>query len=174
LKAELALFDASEWISHFNTRDYTGGWSGIPLRSPGGVAYHIVPDIMGYKDFQDTPFLARCTYIPVVLATFQCPLKAVRLLNLHAGSSIREHVDHDLDYEHGEVRLHIPVQTNHNVAFYLNGVRLFMEEGECWYTNVNLPHRVDNTSATDRIHLVIDCAVNDWLRTFFKTASSVD
>jgi hypothetical protein len=32
------------------------------------------------------------------------------------------------------------------------------------YLNVNLPHRVAHRGAADRIHLVIDCVVNDWLR----------
>jgi hypothetical protein len=38
-----------------------------------------------------------------------------------------------------------------------------MKEGECWYLNFNLPHRVKNSGTADRIHLVIDCVVNDWL-----------
>jgi len=35
---------------------------------------------------------------------------------------------------------------------------------------VNLKHRVDNQSTTDRIHLVIDCVVNEWLAAFFPLA----
>jgi hypothetical protein len=30
-----------------------------------------------------------------------------------------------------------------------------------------LKHRVENQSKTDRVHLVIDGYVNDWLREFF-------
>jgi len=107
-----------------------------------------------------------------VLALLHCPLTAVRLLRLKAGSSIREHSDYRLGYEDGEVRLHIPVVTNPDVNFFLAGQRLSMQEGECWYLNVNLPHRVDNQSTTDRIHLVIDCVVNDWLAEFFSIKAS--
>jgi hypothetical protein len=32
-----------------------------------------------------------------------------------------------------------------------------------WERNINLPHRVHNRSAVDRVHLVLDCVVNDWL-----------
>jgi len=53
------------------------------------------------------------------------------------------------------------------VAFYLAGQRVPLMPGECWYVNVNLPHRVDNQSDLDRVHLVIDCVVNDWLAGFF-------
>ena len=38
-----------------------------------------------------------------------------------------------------------------------------MQEGEAWYLNFNLPHRVKNGSSSDRLHLVMDCTVNDWL-----------
>jgi hypothetical protein len=38
-----------------------------------------------------------------------------------------------------------------------------MQEGECWYLNLSLPHRVVNQSSTDRVHLVIDCKVNAWV-----------
>jgi hypothetical protein len=39
--------------------------------------------------FADTPTLAACPYFRAVLATFACPLQAVRLMRLAAGSSSR-------------------------------------------------------------------------------------
>ncbi|WP_339705616.1 aspartyl/asparaginyl beta-hydroxylase domain-containing protein [Algoriphagus aquimarinus] len=39
-----------------------------------------------------------------------------------------------------------------------------MKEGECWYLRLSDPHRVLNEGETDRIHLVMDLKVNDWLR----------
>jgi hypothetical protein len=47
-----------------------------------------------------------------------------------------------------------------------------MNEGELWYLNVNQPHHVTNRSTTDRIHLVIDCVVNDWLREVLLAAAA--
>jgi hypothetical protein len=47
-----------------------------------------------------------------------------------------------------------------------------MNEGECWYLNVNFPHKVANRGATDRVHLVIDCAVDDWLRALVLKATA--
>ena len=41
------------------------------------------------------------------------------------------------------------------------GTPLPMGEGECWYINFNLPHRIHNRGTTDRVHLVIDCVLND-------------
>src|SRR5205085_10556644 len=93
---------------------------------------------------------------------------------LAAGSKIREHRDLNLGDETGEVRLHIPIVTNPAVEFFLDGVRIVMNEGECWYLNFSLPHRVDNRGVTDRIHLVIDCQVNDWLRELIESDGASD
>lgn len=168
LKADLAQIQPDDWVDHFNQSIYEGEWSGVALRSVGGRPMQLYPDPTATDDFADTELLLRCPYYQRVLSTFQCPLTSVRLLRLKAGSSIREHRDYRLGYEDGEVRLHIPVITNGDVAFFLQGERVWMAEGECWYLDVNLPHRVDNRSATDRIHLVIDCVVNEWLANFFR------
>lgn len=167
LQADLLKIEPGEWVNHFNQSIYEGDWSGVALRSVHGKAMQLYPDPTATGSFADTELLARCPYYQSVLRTFACQLTAVRLLRLRAGSSIREHRDYRLGYEDGEVRLHIPVVTNPNVAFFLQGERVWMAEGECWYLNVNLPHRVENQSKTDRIHLVIDCVVDDWMSQFF-------
>ncbi len=164
LQADLAGILSEEYVRHFNTGYFEGDWSAVPLRSVGGSATQIYPDPTARDKFADTPLLARCPYIRQVLAALPCPQHAVRFLRLKAGSVIKEHRDYELGFEDGEVRLHIPVITNPAVEFMLNQVRVILNEGECWYLNVNLPHRVANRGTTDRIHLVIDCVVNDWLR----------
>jgi hypothetical protein len=163
LQHDLASLSSSEWVAHFNKPYYEGEWSGVALRAVNGEDGRLYPDPTARAKYADTPTLARLPYIRDVLATFQCDLEAVRLLKLRAGSSIREHRDYNLGYEDGEVRFHVPVLTNPEVEFYLNGQRVIMGEGECWYLNFNLPHKVVNHSPTDRIHLVIDCIVNDWV-----------
>src|SRR5919199_474999 len=140
LQADLAQIQPNEWVAHFNKSVYEGDWSGVALRSVDGDARRITPEPIGSDAYRDTEVLARCSYFREVLATFQCPLVSVRLLRLKARSSIAEHRDNRLGYEDGEVRLHIPIVTNQNVAFYVAGERVPMKPGECWYTNVNLPH----------------------------------
>lgn len=167
LRADLARVAPSEWIAHQQKRHYDGQWSGVALRSVGGASDNILPETREAEAFHGTALLARCPYFQEVLATFRCPQHAVRLLRLHAGSNIAEHVDRALDFDEGEVRLHVPIVTSEAVKFFLDGARLVMAPGECWYTNVNLPHSVENHGAIDRIHLVIDCAVDDWLRDLF-------
>src|SRR5207253_5042681 len=124
LQADLAAITAMDFIPHFNIAYYQGEWSAVPLRSIGGRHDHIYPDPAVKDGFADTPLLSRCAYIQEVLASLRCPQQAVRLLRLKPGSVIREHRDHELGFEDGEVRLHIPVTTNPEVEFILNRQRI--------------------------------------------------
>jgi hypothetical protein len=165
LAADLARLERIEWIDHFVKQNYQGSWSAIPLRAPAGEEH---PVRMIYSDpscreFADTPFLAACPYFREVLAAIEAPLEAVRLMKLAPGSIIREHTDHDLAFEHGMIRLHIPVKTNPGVEFHLNRRRVVMNEGECWYLRLSDPHAVTNGGEADRVHLVIDARPSPWL-----------
>jgi hypothetical protein len=166
LQDDLLKLSQIEWTDHFVKQNYAGNWSVIPLRGPR-AARHAVAMIYAdptCTDFADTPFLAECAYFQEVLSTFQCELHSVRLMKLTANSQIKEHTDLDLAFENGKVRLHIPICTNPEVEFYLNGTRIRMEPGECWYLRLSDPHRVFNRGQSDRVHLVIDASVNEWLQ----------
>ena len=112
--------------------------------------------------------MSRCEYVPEVLKQFNCELQTVRFLKLAPGARIKKHRDYELGLEDGYVRVHIPVATNEKADFVLNDEHLTMNEGEAWYVNVNFLHSVANAGDTDRIHLVIDCVVNEWLRNYFQ------
>jgi hypothetical protein len=171
MQRELRGLLGSPFIAHFNSAYYEGDWSALPLRSLGGRQDQIYPDPTHSEAYANTAHLAQCPYMQSVLDYFQCPLLSVRLLRLSAGSVIREHRDLNLGFEDGEVRLHIPVVTNPGVEFYLDRERVIMLEGECWYNNLSLPHSVVNRGVEDRIHLVLDMQVNDWLKELLCTAA---
>ncbi len=109
-----------------------------------------------------------------LLTQFQCTLQSVRFLKLAAGSQIKEHRDYDLGFKEGQLRLHIPITTNPEVQFFLDAHRLDLKPGECWYLDLSLPHWVENRGATDRIHLVIDCELNEWLRNLLPPDESIE
>jgi Aspartyl/Asparaginyl beta-hydroxylase len=171
LQRDLSLVAESEWFPHYNERDYGGDWRGVALRSPLGQSRHL---LVHGNSFSDTELIERCPYFRGLLESFACPLKSVRLLSLAPGSFIREHSDPNLGYEDGEVRIHIPVQTNSGVEFYSSGERLHLEEGNCYYINVDLPHRVNNRGSAARVHLVIDAEVNDWVRELFGRGHPIE
>jgi len=168
LQADVQLLDSLQWKSHYQVLHYEGEWSGIPLRSIDGDAGSLYISAQENPIYKDTVFLQKTNYLKEVLQHFQCPLKAVRLLKLNAGAVIKEHRDAELYFEKGEARIHIPIITDDAVGFYTGNERLFMREGECWYVNFNLPHRITNNSSINRIHLVIDADVNDWLTAVFN------
>lgn len=164
----------SSWLPHFNTEQYDGEWTVLALRSPAGDPNQIVPEERGNQTFSDTPVMEKCPAIRQVLKELHCPVMAVRLMNVKAGAVIKEHRDLDLAFENGEARLHFPVFTNAAVAFIVNDRQVRMQEGDCWYVNVNLPHKVANHGDSDRIHLVVDCLVNDWLKDLFSRSIVVE
>jgi Aspartyl/Asparaginyl beta-hydroxylase len=174
LAADMANFSHGQWIEHFVKQNYDGDWSVMALRGPAGTRH---PVQMIYSDpscktSEDAPALPGSPYFREVLVHFACPLHAVRLMRLAPGSVIKEHRDHDLCFEDGMVRIHIPVVTNTSVDFRLNGARVVMAAGSSWYLRLSDPHSVANRGAADRVHLVIDAVVNDWVAALFERAAS--
>lgn len=165
LAADIAALERGDWTEHFVKENYEGEWSVLPLRASAAARHPIqmiysAPDA---TDYVDTPWRARMPAISAVIDAFRAPVQAVRLMRLAAGSVIREHRDFDLDAADGAARIHVPIVTNPDVDFRLNGERVIMAPGEAWYLRLADPHSVANRGAAARIHLVIDLLVNDWL-----------
>ena len=160
------------WRRHFIRQNYDGDWSILPLRAAAGETHpsRMMAPPPGCVDFADTPLMKGCPYIREIISVFRAPLRSVRLMRLTPGSVIKEHVDTDLSFEDGTVRLHVPVVTNDAVDFRLNGTRVVMEAGSCWYLRLSEPHSVANRGSEDRVHLVIDAEANDWIAGVFEQA----
>jgi hypothetical protein len=172
LARDLARLSSDEWVSHYVRQNYEGDWAVVPLRSPAGETHPIrmINADPTARAFVDTPLLRACDYFQQALAAFECPLRVVRLMRLTPGSLIKEHTDLDLSFEDGMVRIHVPVTTNRDVEFYLNGSRVVLEAGSAWYLRLSDPHRVFNGGSADRVHLVIDADVNGWVEALFDAA----
>ena len=170
LKSDLSKFGEADWTPHFNTQYYEGDWSGIALRATRNAKLGgLYPDPVAADGYENTAQLSRCDYLPEVLKTFECEMESARLLRLGAAAKIREHRDYTMSVEDGVARVHVPVQTNPQVEFFLDRKLVKMDEGEAWYLNLNLPHSVINHGSNVRVHLVLDCVVNDWFESFFHT-----
>jgi hypothetical protein len=81
--------------------------------------------------------------------------KRVMLVSLPAGSAVKPHTDlgYHLEKSH---RIHLPLVTNRDVEFVVNGVTIDMQEGVLVEINNNTTHWVNNNSTDERIHLIID------------------
>lgn len=166
---QLLLLNAQQpWIDHVNRQDYVGKWDVLPLRCQQQfVEAH--PILQGFSiaagdQWENLPVLEHCPQIKSIFAQLHCPVKAARLMRLAAGAEIKPHRDHGLGMEFGEARLHVPIHTSNAVNFLVDKHRIPMRAGELWYFNADQVHEVYNHGDVDRINLVIDCVVNDWLR----------
>ncbi|MFJ4192955.1 aspartyl/asparaginyl beta-hydroxylase domain-containing protein [Pseudomonas sp. NPDC089534] len=156
----LAAIDEGAWRGHFNTAYFAGDWSGVALISPSDALTELSP---GYAEpVQRAPWLNDRRWRQ---ALRELPLEIVsaRLLRLGPGGRIHEHRDYDLEGADADLRLHIPLLSPPAVDFWLDGQRMPMQAGECWFLDLSRPHRVDNRDSAARIHLVLDCRPGPWL-----------
>jgi len=178
LDAALTALEDRTWTDHFVTRNYTGRWTVIALRAPAGTdGQHPILQIAshpGMTDFVDTPALNAAPYFAQVLRDLGVPVGPVRLMRLDPRSAILTHRDADLDASLGWARLHIPVRTNPDVEFLLNGTPVVMAPGECWYLRLSDPHSVRNNGDEPRTHLVIDAPMSPGLEALLTRARQLD
>lgn len=167
LEQELQIALKSNWVNHFNSKDYDGAWKSISLRSASGSSSDIYSN---YTDqpFKDTPLLEELPYIKSILADWKCEKETVRFLALYPGSEIKPHKDPGCSYEDGNFRLHIPILTNNEVDFIVANENHKLVPGACWYMDFSKEHSVKNSGDTVRIHLVIDCLRNEWSDQLFE------
>lgn len=164
LLSDLEKIETDEWFAHLIKAITMASGAELPCVRRMALPDNSMPTLTPKKPFVDTPIMMRCPYVRTALTSFECPLRAVRFLKLSPGSTIKEHEDFTLGVDNGQLRFHVPVCTNAGVDFFLDGNQLEMKEGECWYLDLSRPHSVRNRGTTDRVHLVIDCEVNEWLR----------
>lgn len=78
---------------------------------------------------------------------------------LLAGGKIPKHADGGFSLLNSH-RVHIPIVTNTENIFFVNGEEKNMRVGEMWEINNELVHMVENRSDEDRIHLIVDWMPN--------------
>lgn len=169
LAGDLARMEESWWQGHLS--DYhDGNWQSISLHAPGGARAN---QLSHGEAFAGTEALARCEYVPEVLASLPGRKNRVRFLRLRAGGEIFPHSDpmHQIDPD--LVRIHVPVRTNPGVTFRVNGVQLEMQPGETWFVDVRFRHSVKNAGSDDRVHLVVDLVADAGVRELMATAHSL-
>lgn len=174
LARDLAVLASEDWIDHFLTDRYDGDWDVIPLRGPKSAIHPVmmIATTPGQKDFVDAPALGLCPYFREVIASFGAEARGVRLLRLTPGSTIKEHTDHEYTDDDGTLRLHIPVVTNPDVVFLLNGTRIVMEAGTVWVLRLADPHGVANNGREDRVHMIVDLVMNPALERYLLASTA--
>ena len=116
----------------------------------------------------DTKELISSPYLLSIVDMFREKTKVtlVRILRLASGQMVNEHTDPTLGLQihKSVIRLTIPIISNENTEFFLNGSIVPMQPGECWYLRLTDPHKVLNRSSGDRINMTIDMIPNEWVQ----------
>lgn len=151
---------------------HDGSWTGIALRNANGDYKTSV--VFGGGSYSDTEVLGSCPYFKEIINSFPFTIGCARLLFVPAGKRIGEHTDTGLNWESGAIRIHIPIVTNDNVKFYIKDERLHWKEGELWYGDFSLPHKLHNQSDITRVHLVLDCLVDEAFLALFPAETVME
>lgn len=159
-------------LSQFSKTDYQDIYNSSVMLETLWLIHFIEPIIGedGLPIFLPNDALKKCPYLLSIFEKFECPVETFRIHTLDGGASIMKHRDTGYSFEHGKVRLHIPVFTNEKVEMLVDDQPIPMKVGECWYCNFHLEHEVKNNSDQQRAHIIIDCLVNDWLTGVFEEA----
>jgi len=163
LQADLKAIENVHMQSHYGSY-HDGKWSAIGLVSQGGRMDELHT---GSDRYEKTELVRHTPYFNEVLDHFQCDKQRVRLMALAPGGKIYEHWDTDETIDSGIARIHIPVVTHPDVVFVIAGRRVQWKPGEVWYGDFSFPHHLENRSNVNRVHMVLDLVVNDFLTGLF-------
>lgn len=147
LSAEVAALPREAWLAHPQKFD---GNDGVPLVSPGG---EVVNGAVG--PMAGTRFLDALPYTRRIMGALDSCFGRSRLMGLAPGAEVPLHVDTHY-YWRTHLRIHIPVVTNPGVRFHVHDESFHLAVGECWILDSFHPHRVENSGAEKRVHLVLD------------------
>lgn len=92
----------------------------------------------------------------------------VMLARMPPGGSIHPHRDANAAAKWPH-KIHVPIQTNDKVTFFVDGIGYTLAEGEAVEVNNMGVHAVTNEGTTDRIHLIfeyydLDQPEPDWIK----------
>ncbi|MDK2594367.1 aspartyl/asparaginyl beta-hydroxylase domain-containing protein [Pseudoalteromonas obscura] len=178
LKKELEIIQRLQWhkespfiaenVPGLNTTVYhSGNWKVVSLRSLGGSESRTDPGGPSIHDYEYNEMSKHTPYIRKLMSYFGGDIRTVRLSSMGPGMSIQEHCDTFVALQYGQVRLHIPIQTDENVIMRFGKEEFHWPEGELWYGDFSVPHSVDNGSDKHRIHLIFDAYITDKLLELF-------
>jgi len=88
-------------------------------------------------------------------------LERLLVTRLAPGRSILPHADTDGAYGNMPdiARYHVVLQGLPGSLFHCGEETVQMQTGELWWFNAYTSHAVDNRSADDRIHMLVDCRI---------------
>ncbi len=85
---------------------------------------------------------------------------------LAPGVKLPVHRDYSGASASNRIRFHVPIVTNDDVKFIVDGDIIKMSVGELWMLDTSYLHSVENNSDIERIHIVYEVDINQKIRTY--------
>lgn len=115
------------------------------------------------EEFNKTPNFISFALAAVIEEKMKCKIKNLMFYAMLPGGDIPPHRDMVGNVGFGGLRLHVPIITNDKVNFVVAGKKVVMGVSELWALDTSYTHSVSNFGSENRIHLVMDVIVNDWV-----------
>jgi hypothetical protein len=173
LAEDLARVQEHEWVAHpysdLGGTLFKKGFDHVAvLMADDGAPQNIMPTVPPKQESRTspvlpTPLLGRCPYFEEILGSFRCDFNVVRLMAMDPGVIVKTHIDGMRTKHYQIARIHVPLVTNPKASLFVQGKRFQPQVGECWYLDAGVPHSVQNLGDARRVHMVMDCIVNDFV-----------
>ena len=159
-----------DWTAEYS--DYqSGGWWTASLLNESGDPNDVV-----IRDCEPRPtrLLERLPQMQRLLDSVSLTIMWARLARLSPNSFLWEHRDYSDLKQVDRCRLHIPISTCDSSFIIIGGQRVHLAAGNIWRLTPTIPHGACNLYGPDRIHVIIDCYVDDDYNTKVASRPSLD
>ena len=159
LKAAIAAIPETLWDAENASKPNRFG----ALDATRHIIFRFVSNFRNWRDSYDRPLWDEWKpLLEPVLDAATAPygyargaFPRVMLARMAPGGIIHPHRDENpaAKWPH---KIHVPIQTNTDVTFFVDGTGYHLEEGEAVEVNNMGLHAVENRGETDRIHLIFE------------------
>jgi len=153
------LSESLDWQEEYSEYQ-SGGWHTISLMNKSGDARDVlITDTIG----EPTEVLKKLPATLEFLNLLGLSYMWVRLANMKPGACLWEHVDYAELTDRPRLRLHVPLTEERNAFLIIRGYKVHMNFGYLWKLDPRTNHAAVNFGVRDRIHMIIDCYVDEKL-----------
>jgi hypothetical protein len=158
LQREVAGLDA-QWTNVYSEY-HTGGWLTLSLLNRTSKP---TDTIIEDCEPVETSLLERMPETRALLSGLGFRYMWARLAKLEVNAFMHEHRDYQELRNEPRLRLHIPVLTNPFSSIVIDRTRIHLALGYIWKLNPMHRHAAANFGKEPRIHIILDCYVDDSL-----------
>lgn len=166
LAVQQEVLQLDEHWTNVYSEYHTGGWQTLSLlNSTSNPSDTVIEDC----DPVETTLLERMPHTRALLRGLGFNYMWARLARLETDSFLLEHRDYQELEDVRRLRLHIPVVVNPFASLVINNTRIHLALGYLWKLNPMHPHAASNFGKEARVHIILDCYVDEALETLVNS-----